>query len=283
MTSKRKIFRQGSTTYYNSSIFFPKEIRQDVFTLYAYVRTADNFVDNKLQQKKEFLEFKKQTHQALRGKKINNKIITDFIELAKNKKFRKTWIDAFLDAMESDLKKVECKTLKETEKYIYGSAEVIGLFMAKIMNLEKKAYKKAMMLGKAMQYINFIRDVKEDIKLGRTYLPLDEAKKIGLEKLDLETIQKNQDAFEKYMKKQIQRFYEYDEKAREGFKYIPKKYLTPIKTAQDMYLWTAKKIEKEPTIVLRKKIKPKKHKVIIQIIKNYIQVKKCKNSKNTTK
>ena len=271
MTSKKTIFKQGSTTYYTSSIFFPKEIRDDVYTLYAYVRTADDLVDNIPQQKKEFLELKKQTMQALGGKKVKNEIIQDFAELAKKKKFRKTWIDAFLKAMEQDLKKVEFKTLNQTEKYIYGSAEVIGLFMAKIMNLEKKAYKQAMMLGKAMQYINFIRDIKEDQDRGRTYLPLNDAKKCGLENLEIKTIQENKEAFKEFMKQQLQRFYEYDKDAREGFKHIPKKYLTPIKTAQDMYLWTAKKIEQNPQIVMQKKVKPKKHTIIAQIIKNQIR------------
>ncbi len=271
MTSKKTIFKQGSTTYYNSSVFFPKEIRQDVFTLYAYVRTADDLVDSTPQRKKEFQEFKKNTEKALKGKKTNNHIIDDFAELSQRKKFRKTWIDAFLKAMEQDLKEIKFKELKQTEKYIYGSAEVIGLFMAKIMNLEKKSYKKAMMLGKAMQYINFIRDIKEDAERGRTYLPMNEAKKIGLKNLEIKTIKENPDAFKEFIKKQIQKFYEYDREAREGFKYIPRKYLVPIKTAQDMYSWTAKKIEQKPLIVMNKKVKPRKCKIIITIIKNYFR------------
>ena len=271
MTSKKRIFKKGSTTYYNSSVFFPKEIRKDVFTLYAYVRTADDLVDSIPQKKKEFQEFQEQTHDALKGKKTNNYIIDDFAELSKRKEFRKTWIDAFLQAMESDLKQVKLKKLEETEKYIYGSAEVIGLFMAKIMSLDKKSYKSAMILGKAMQYINFIRDIKEDAERGRTYLPLNEAKKTGLENLEIQTIETSKEAFTLFIKQQIQRFYEYDKEARKGFKHIPKKYLVPIKTAQDMYYWTAKKIEKNPLIVLQKKVKPRKCRIIITIIKNYFR------------
>ncbi len=269
MTSKKTIFKKGSRTYYNTSIFFPKEVRRDVFVLYAFVRTADDLVDSVPQKKREFFEFKKNTSDALQGKKINDHVIDDFVELCKRKKFRKTWIDAFLKAMEQDLKEIRFKELKQTEQYIYGSAEVIGLFMAKIMNLERKSYKSAMMLGKAMQYINFIRDIKEDAERGRTYLPLREANKHGLKNLDLKTVEENTDAFKEFIKAQIQRFYEYDEEARKGFKHIPKRFLTPIKTAQDMYLWTAQRIEKNPLIVLRKKVKPSKRKIISAILKNY--------------
>lgn len=269
MTSKKTIFKRGSKTYYNASIFFPKKVRRDVFTLYAFVRVADDLVDNIPQKKREFQDFKEKTLNALKGKKANNFLIDDFVELYHRKKFKKTWVLAFLKAMEQDLKVVNFKNLKETEKYIYGSAEVIGLFMARIMNLKEISFKSARMLGKSMQYINFIRDIKEDSDRGRVYLPLSEARKNGLKNLDVETILKNSEAFKKFMKQQIRRFYEYDKQARKGFKYLPRKYLTPIKTAQDMYCWTAGEIEKNPLIVLKKKVKPGKRKILFTVLKNY--------------
>ncbi|MFP4567871.1 MAG: phytoene/squalene synthase family protein [Candidatus Woesearchaeota archaeon] len=275
MTSKKTIFKRGSTTYYNSSIFFPKDIRRDVFSLYAFVRVADDLVDSVPQQKKEFFDFKKNTFLSLdknlsiKSNYLYKDIIVDFSELFFRRKFRRSWVEAFFSAMERDLKKVRFNSLKETEDYIYGSAEVIGLFMAKIMGLEKSAYKKAMLLGKAMQYINFIRDIKEDLERGRVYLPLNDAKKCGIEKFDLYYLENNPELFSNFIKIQLSRFYEFDKSARIGFKYIPKKYLVPIKTAQDMYFWTAKEIENNPLIVLSKKVKPKKHKVIITIFKNY--------------
>ena len=278
MTLKRRIFRRGSTTYYTSSVFFPKDTRRDVFTLYAYVRTADDFVDSVPQRKKEFLLFKKDTLNAINGKESGDVIVDDFVELFNRKKFRLAWLLAFLDAMESDLGKVRCKNLEDTERYIYGSAEVIGLFMAKIMALDKKSYKYAMLLGKSMQYINFIRDINEDISFDRVYLPLNDAKSFNLKTLSLDEINKNPEGFEKFMHAQLKRFYEFDKKARFGFKYIPKKYLTPILTAQDMYFWTAKKIESDPFIVLKKKVKPRKCFIIWVMFKNYFKIKNDKKS-----
>ena len=175
--------------------------------------------------------------------------------------------------MESDLSKVVCKNKVETDKYIYGSAEVIGLFMAKIIGLKKESYVYARLLGKAMQYINFIRDIKEDAELCRSYLPLDKAKKLGLESLDLKSINdiNNKKSFESYINDQLKKFYYYDVEARKGFKFIPKKYLIPIITAQDMYLWTAKKIQKYPLIVLSKKVKPGKFRILSKLIYNYFK------------
>jgi phytoene synthase len=257
-------------------VFFPKDARRDVFTLYAYVRVADDFVDSIPQRKKEFLLFKKDTLNAINGKKSGDVIVDDFVELFIRKKFRLAWLLAFLDAMESDLGKVRCKNLEDTESYIYGSAEVIGLFMAKIMNLDKKSYKYAMLLGKSMQYINFIRDINEDIGFDRVYLPLNDAKRFGLKTLSLDEINKNPEGFKKFVHEQLKRFYDFDKKARLGFRYIPKKLLVPILTAQDMYFWTAKKIEANPFIVLKKKVKPRKCFIIMTMLKNYFKVKSGK-------
>jgi 15-cis-phytoene synthase len=273
MKSKNKkfnknIFRNGSKTYYTSSLFFSKKINHEVLILYSFLRTADDYVDLIPQQKDEFFKFKSQILDSIEGKIVDNQIAMDFAELFHRKKFEKEWVISFFEAMESDLGKVNMKTLKETEKYMYGSAEVVGLFMAKILDLEKDSYKYAKLLGKSMQYINFIRDFKEDLSLGRTYLPLDEAKKFNLDNLKISTVEKNKEYFEMFIKKQIDHFFLWDRQAREGFKFIDKKNLIPIKTAQDSYLWTAKKIYNDPLIILRKKIKPSKLRIIMFAFKN---------------
>ena len=68
----------------------------------------------------------------------------------------------FLGSMAADLTRRFYRTEAETLEYVYGSAEVIGLFMARIMRLPEEALPAARMLGRAMQFINFIRDAAED-------------------------------------------------------------------------------------------------------------------------
>ena len=269
--SNKEIFKKGSQTYYNSSIFFSKKIAKDVFKLYAFLRIVDDFVDLSPKQEDVFYKFKEKTYEALEGKEIvcdYDTIINDFVELYNRKNFEKEWLDAFFNSMESDLNVVKMETLKETEDYIYGSAEVVGLFMAKVLDLDNESYKYAKLLGKAMQYINFIRDFEEDAKMNRTYLPLDEAQKFNLDNLSLANIKKNKEYFEMFIRKQINHFYLWDREAREGFKYIKKRNLIPIKTAQDMYLWTAKQIYKDPFIIFRKKVKPSRLRIFFTILKN---------------
>lgn len=264
------LFKKSSTTYFYSSIFFPPDIKQDVFVLYNFVRKADNFVDAVPQQKKEFYTFRDLFQKALKGNDVDDNTITSFVALLKRRNFDEKWITAFLDAMESDLHKNIYKTIEETEKYMYGSAEVIGLMMARIMSLPKESFNAARMLGKSMQYINFIRDIQEDLDLGRTYLPENEIKKFKLKSLRNDDVSKQTQAFKDFMLQQINYYYKWQEEAEKGFTYIPKRYRVPIKTASDMYTWTAKVIANDPFIVYRKKVKPSKSKVITRALYNYI-------------
>jgi phytoene synthase len=255
-------------TYFYSSLFFPKNIRDDVFILYSFVRTADNYVDAIPQQKKAFNSFFETYKTAVKGKPVNNTIITAFIGLMNRKNFDPLWVDAFLNAMRQDMSKTVYMTITETEEYMYGSAEVIGLMMAAIMELPIESHRAAQKLGKAMQYINFIRDIQEDIDLGRMYLPFSDIKKAGLKSLLQDDIEKKPDAFSNFIRTQLDRYELWQDEAEEGFRYIPRNYRIPIKTASDMYKYTATQIRKNPMIIYKKKVKPGMYQIIGTGIKN---------------
>lgn len=255
-----EIFRKGSKTYYFSSRFFPKKVREDVYILYGFVRVADNYVDSIPQNAKAFYDFRKTYEQALStGELSGNYIIDSFIDLQKRKRFDVKWTEAFLNSMQHDLVKSTCDTIEETLTYIYGSAEVIGLYMSRIMDLEEEALPYARMLGRAMQYINFIRDIQEDTTLKRRYLPLTNT---SLTDLTEETVLKNKDEFIFFMRKEINRYMLWQKEASKGYKYIPRKYRISIMAAADMYCWTAKTIARDPLIVFEKRVKPSKTRII---------------------
>lgn len=258
-------FKRGSKTYFYSSIFFSKEARDDVFSLYSFVRKADNFVDVMPQQKEAFYRFKDAYYNALNGKTTSEVIISSFVELMHRKSFQRAWIDAFFEAMETDLTKQRYETIEETLHYVYGSAEVIGLMMAKILDLDPQSYPCAQYLGRAMQYINFIRDIEEDLALGRTYLPLGDS---PLERLDFDYVVKRQAAFCEFIRTHIGIYRQWQKEAEKGFSYIPRRCLIPIKTASDMYQWTAERIYRNPLIVFQKKIKPSIPRIVSQIAAN---------------
>lgn len=266
-----QLFKGGSKTYFNSSLFFPVDVRSEVFRLYAFVRKADNYVDSIPQDAEGFYRFRREYEKAVNGYTVSDVVIREYVALAERKDFNLAWTEAFLDAMESDLYRKTYYTVEELCEYMYGSAEVIGLFMAKIMDLPEESYIYARFLGRAMQYINFIRDIREDFILGRQYLPLNELRKHGIESFEPGEFCGKQSQFNQFIREQIHRYFEWQKFAEKGYRYIPYRYLIPIKTAADMYKWTAKMIYRTPWIVFLRKVKPWKPRIIYSANTNFVR------------
>lgn len=264
------IFQKGSATYYHSSRLFPKQVRDDVTILYAFVRTADDLVDSIPQDVTGFQTFYQITQNALAGQKTTDPIISAFIELARRKRFKHAWIIAFLDAMKSDLTVTTYETFANLEKYIHGSAETVGLMMARIMDLPEESYDTAQLQGKAMQLLNFIRDIREDLELGRQYIPQADLEKFSIPNLQFSNHDSNIaiKQFSHLINYELSRYYTIQQKAEAGYRFITRRYLIPIKTAADMYKWTAQQIQNDPRRVLDYKIKPSKYRIWLTLLKN---------------
>jgi len=261
-----RIFSEGSKTYFNSTRFFPEDTKAMVTALYGFVRIADTYVDQVPQDVKGFHEFVQTYREAIaQNKPSTNPIIDEFLKITVQNAFPLEWAEAFLYSMELDTKKKTYTTLEETLEYIYGSAEVIGLFMSRLMGLDTSYDNPAKMLGRSMQYINFLRDLAEDITLGRRYIPLINTTLINLTREDY-----NQDPneFVRFYRQELDRYLEWQQIAEQAFVAIPQKLRVPIKTASDMYLYTGKKIYQNPAIVFDKKVKPSKFRILITGIQN---------------
>lgn len=259
------IFKKGSKTYFYSSIFFPPHVREDVFKLYSFVRVADDFVDVIPQKREEFYGFKERYKRASLGEKTGDLVIDSFAELAELRGFEPSWVESFLASMEKDLHTRVYNNIEKLKTYLYGSAEVIGLMMAKILELPEEAYDSAMHLGRSMQYVNFIRDIAEDLTLGRIYFPQKELADNRLENLDYSHVSSNPNGFVDFIHLQLCRYMEWQKRSEKGFEFIPKRYLIPIKTASEMYKWTARVIWHNPFIVYIRKVKPTIPRIISQI------------------
>ncbi len=273
-SAQAQVFRAGSTTYFNSSLFFPPAMRAEVFALYGFVRVADNFVDAVPQQAAEFRRFTEQSRAALAGTPANDAIIDDFVALARRREFDPAWTDAFLASMEADLTKRLYRTEAETLDYIYGSAEVFGLYMARIMRLPPAADHAARRLGRAMQFINFIRDVAEDAAMGRRYLPLERDGQPLLEGVAADWLPNRDWArarpakWTNWLAGHLARYAGWQAEAEAGYRFIPRRPRMAVRTAGDMYNWTARRIAADPFVVFARKVKPKKARIVWQALWN---------------
>ncbi|KAF0148919.1 MAG: Phytoene synthetase [Ignavibacteria bacterium] len=157
---------------------FSRSYRDSIYSVYAYVRLADEIVDsfhgyNKPELMKRFRE---ETFRAIEERISTNPVIHSFQLVVHKYNIGYDLIDAFLTSMEMDLEKSSYQR-NVYDKYIYGSAEVVGLMCLKVfVNGNNEEYNQllhpAKMLGSAFQKVNFLRDIKSDIdERGRIYLP----------------------------------------------------------------------------------------------------------------
>jgi 15-cis-phytoene synthase len=258
ISEQNGIFKSGSKTFYNTSKFLPKENRQDVTILYAFLRVVDDLVDVIPANAEKYYDFKNAYHMALSGTPSGNQVIDDFIVLCKETSIEAAWVEALFESMEMDLEGFVYTTIEQTLKYIYGAAEVVGLMMVQVLGMPKESYESAKMFGRAAQYCNMFRDIAEDVELGRVYFPAEELAKFGLSGLRYEDVEQHPENFRNFMISQISQYEAWQEIAERGFDYIPKSFLPTVKTASEMYKWTAAVIQKDPFVVYTKKVKPSK-------------------------
>lgn len=268
-----RVFRTGSRTFFVSSLFFPKDVKQDVFDLYAFVRVADDFVDAIPAQIAEYNTFKSRYYAAVAGTPSGDEIIDRFVDLQRRASFEQSWIDAFFVSMSMDaVPQLVCQTMQDTERYMYGSAEVIGLMMCRIMKLERAAYHSAQMLGKAFQYMNMIRDIGEDQERSRQYIPQESVVSSGLPDLSQKTAESYLQQFQQMIRSEVARYREWDAEARKGFHHIPRRYRVPIAAAADMFAWTMNQIDSNPLLVFGPKLKPSIARVVMAVAGNAVRV-----------
>lgn len=279
---EESIFRRGSRVYYWSARLFPRTVQQDVRKLYSFLRVADNYVDTLPAKSRQFRELRAAWATAKgdarfdsapdRNDSVDERVVKNIIALTRTYSFDEAWIEAFWDSMQADLDDTQYRTLEDSLWYVHGSAEVVGLMMARIMRLPLEAYEAAKLQGRAMQWINFIRDVGEDARAGRCYFPQKDLEECGLGALDETSARANQAAFTRLMQLELRRYHAWQAEARKGFRYLPHRLRPALATAVDMYDWTAAHIANDPFVVFRHQIKPSKARVLRSGLRNIVQI-----------
>ncbi len=171
------------TQYYSTSFTLgiktlDKKFHLPIYAIYGFVRYADEIVDtfHNFDKKSLLQRFKADTYKAIEEKISLNPVLHCFQSVVNQYKIDLELIEAFLYSMEMDLYETEYDQ-KGYEKYIYGSAEVVGLMCLRIFcegnaTQYDELLPSAKSLGAAFQKVNFLRDLKSDYQeRGRTYFP----------------------------------------------------------------------------------------------------------------
>lgn len=169
--------RRYSTSFSLSSRLFAGSIRPHIYAIYGLVRIADEIVDSyRGHDAAHYLDMlEAETYQAIRVQYSPNPIVHAFASTARYCAITDELIAPFFASMRMDVAP-QVYTAAEYQKYIYGSAEVVGLMCLRVSvpdTVQSAALSEgARALGAAYQKINFLRDIANDYQeLGRSYFP----------------------------------------------------------------------------------------------------------------
>jgi phytoene synthase len=172
------VTKRYSTSFALGINFLGRELRAPIYAIYGFVRLADEIVDSFHDYDKVALlaKFRRDCFEAIDEGISLNPILHTFQQVVNQFQIERELITLFLESMEMDLQR-ETYTPEKYERYILGSAQVVGLMCLHVFtNGDKTAYERlkdaAMMLGSAFQKVNFLRDINADYYvLSRTYFP----------------------------------------------------------------------------------------------------------------
>ncbi len=240
--------RAHSRTYYFSTQLFPPEVRPHVHALYAFMRYADEIVDNpgstsRGEQLSALEAFEEETLAAVAGEGVPNPVLRAYANTVRERGIDREDIVAFMKSMKMDTRVFRYPTYGDLEAYTYGSAAVVGLMMCRVVGVaDGRADEHARALGVAMQLTNFLRDVREDWARGRVYLPLEDLRSFDYTEGDLGAGVVDE-RFVELMRFEIRRTRVLYEVADEGMAYIPRGRRFPVVVARELYAAILARIE----------------------------------------
>lgn len=184
----RELNSRHGKTYYLSTLLLPPEKRPHVHALYGFARYADDFVDSlDAPDPDRLVSWSEEVLRDLAAGGSEDPVAAAASHTLRHFDIPLAYVEAFLASMRQDITVTRYPTYADLRGYMYGSASVIGLQMVPILGVSSPgADGYAALLGEAFQLTNFLRDVAEDLRLGRVYLPLEDLDEHGVRVEDLE-------------------------------------------------------------------------------------------------
>ena len=201
-----KAAASGSSFYYSFRALQP-EVRKGITAFYALCRELDDVVDecSDAQVARIKLAWWRTEIGRLYQGQPEHPVTQALLPLMRSRNIPREWLEEIVDGMEMDLDQQRYEDYKSLLLYCHRAAGVVGQVAAEIFGYRnRQTLKYAHELGLAFQLTNIIRDVGEDARRGRIYLPLDELEQFGVKPAEILNRQ-HSERFEKLMQFQYQR------------------------------------------------------------------------------
>lgn len=174
--------RNGSKSFHTASKLLPRDVRAAAFALYAFCREADDAIDQSAQPQMALRGIRRRLSDAFAGRPAPTATDRAFAWVVRAYGIPKSVPDALIEGFEWDTLGRRYETLEDLKAYAARVASTVGIMMALVMGVRsREALARACDLGMAMQLTNIARDIGEDARSGRCYLPLSWLREKGLE------------------------------------------------------------------------------------------------------
>jgi 15-cis-phytoene synthase len=187
----RRMHRRYDPTYYWATRRLPAEIRPATHALYGYVRTADEIVDGPRRaasseaRRAQLDAWERELERGLAAGRSEHPVVGALVDAGRRHRLPLGELRTYMSSMRIDCGPVRIGTWPELEGYMDGSAGSVGRIMAPLLGVPQRHQAGYGRLGLAFQLTNFIRDVGEDTRLDRVYLPAEDRERFGVAEADL--------------------------------------------------------------------------------------------------
>jgi phytoene synthase len=235
----------GSRSFYFATRFFPPELARPAHAVYWFCRHTDDLVDEAPDLEtgaRQLDAWAKQVEAALQGAVPSHPILTLFLEAVRRFHIPVEYPLELIEGMRMDLHLTRYRNFAELRVFCYRVASVVGLMMSHVIGFRPPALGHAIDLGIAMQLTNILRDIGEDLRRGRIYLPLDEMERFGYSEQQLRGHVRN-GAFFELMRFQVERARRYYDQAMPGIAMLNPEGRFAVKVAAQVYAEILARIE----------------------------------------
>ena len=178
MHQSRSITRKSASNLALAFVLLPREKRDAMSALYAFCREVDDVADNEgtpvTERRRQLGAWREDIRRACAGERPQFQVNRELQGVVRRQKLPFALFDELIRGCEMDLEITRYPTFGALEEYCYRVASVVGLLSIEIFGYRNPACGQyAVVLGKALQLTNILRDVQTDARRGRIYLPLE--------------------------------------------------------------------------------------------------------------
>lgn len=181
----RDVARRRARNFYYSFVLLPREQKMAMCAVYAFMRFCDDLSDEAGASTAAIDRWHEELDAALDGRMPDNPLWPAFCDTVARFRIPRQYFTDMIAGVRSDLEPRTIETFEDLYQYCYRVASVVGLTTIHIFGFESpEALPLAEKCGIAFQLTNILRDLREDEEHGRVYLPREDLRRFGVERME---------------------------------------------------------------------------------------------------